>query len=736
MSFLNSILLAGAAAFTIPLIIHLLNRRRVHTIQWGAMHLLQQALNLRRRNLNVEQKLLLLTRIAIPIILALCLARPVFNLVRQLPGFNKTSLIVLLDDSASMRAPGNSSENIGNSPRDQAIATLQRIISDLPQGSDVSVILAGSPPRLLLDSPTTDHNLIFDKLNTTSSLAGPIDLTQTLQLATSQIPRTLTPAREIILISDFQHSDWQPLLDGAALSELDALKQTQPPPAFAFYHINNQNHENLALSQVDTSAFIVARDQPIALRATIQNHGQRDYHDLPLHLEADGVRIRSTRASIPPGTSTTLTLAHSFNSPGDHTLTLRLEGDAFPEDNTFSLIIPVREKIPTLLVKGRSGSAPLSGPTDFLEIALSPHQNISTNATFKDVIHPTVIEETKFNERALLDQQIVILANVERLNGNQLKHLRQHIEQGAHLIIFPGPDIDLNWYDKELYLQAKGLLPARPIGFGHLDNHSPPARLINQLHTHPATLYFNEARGMSLRDITITHWQKYHDLPDDTRVLLSLENGDPFLLEKTYGKGTVLLFSTTATAQWSNLPLQPVFVPLMQRLITHLATKNTPAPYHLSGSELQYNLTENQAAQPLHIIDPLNQPHPLTINLPQKLNTSKKDTPTLSSPNIQYQQTFLPGIYQLREANHPENPPLKQFAFNPDPAESNLQTLSPEQVQTISERLDATYANDYNDYQKHDRQRRFGAEIWQPLLFLVLALLFGEVFLQQRIARA
>ena len=104
MSFLNGILLAGGLAFLIPLIIHLLNKRKVVTVRWGAMHLLHEVIRQRKRKMKVEQLLLLITRIAIPIVLALCLARPVLTALRSL-GLGSSSLIVMLDDSFSMRAP-------------------------------------------------------------------------------------------------------------------------------------------------------------------------------------------------------------------------------------------------------------------------------------------------------------------------------------------------------------------------------------------------------------------------------------------------------------------------------------------------------------------------------------------------------------------------------------------------------------------------------------------------------
>ena len=76
---LNPLMLLGLLGLGVPVLIHLINRRRVVRVAWGAMNLLHEALRQRKRNLKLEQLLLLLTRIAIPIVLALCLARPVMS---------------------------------------------------------------------------------------------------------------------------------------------------------------------------------------------------------------------------------------------------------------------------------------------------------------------------------------------------------------------------------------------------------------------------------------------------------------------------------------------------------------------------------------------------------------------------------------------------------------------------------------------------------------------------------
>ena len=77
MTFLNAILLFGAAATLIPLIIHLLNRRRFRVVRWGAMQFLDAALQTNRRRIQWQQIALLALRMAIPIFLAVAMARPV-----------------------------------------------------------------------------------------------------------------------------------------------------------------------------------------------------------------------------------------------------------------------------------------------------------------------------------------------------------------------------------------------------------------------------------------------------------------------------------------------------------------------------------------------------------------------------------------------------------------------------------------------------------------------------------
>src|SRR3954468_13698070 len=67
---------AGLGLASIPIIIHILNRRRYRTVNWAAMEFLLRALRRNRRRLRFEQWLLLAVRCLVLFFLGLALARP------------------------------------------------------------------------------------------------------------------------------------------------------------------------------------------------------------------------------------------------------------------------------------------------------------------------------------------------------------------------------------------------------------------------------------------------------------------------------------------------------------------------------------------------------------------------------------------------------------------------------------------------------------------------------------
>src|SRR3954451_1815255 len=102
---LSPYLIWGVLLGIIPIIIHLMNRRRYRRVEWAPMRHLRLTIRRNRRRIQIEQLLLLLLRIALPVLLFLFMARPVLNptgLERWIVGGGRSSQVVLVDDSLSM----------------------------------------------------------------------------------------------------------------------------------------------------------------------------------------------------------------------------------------------------------------------------------------------------------------------------------------------------------------------------------------------------------------------------------------------------------------------------------------------------------------------------------------------------------------------------------------------------------------------------------------------------------
>src|SRR5437879_8211151 len=102
MGFLNLAMLFGLARISIPILIHLLNRRRYNVVDWGAMQFLQISETTRRR-LLIEELLLMLLRMGLIALLVLALAAPyaVSPLLARIGGRPNRDVVLIVDGSYS-----------------------------------------------------------------------------------------------------------------------------------------------------------------------------------------------------------------------------------------------------------------------------------------------------------------------------------------------------------------------------------------------------------------------------------------------------------------------------------------------------------------------------------------------------------------------------------------------------------------------------------------------------------
>ncbi len=724
MNFLNGILLGGAAAFSIPLIIHLLNKRRFRVVHWGAMHLLAPIVKKNHRRIKLEQLLLLLMRIAIPIILALCLARPVLTSMKAYQENEKLSTVFLVDDSFSMQDGTPARSNFARAKEEIAQA-----LGDMRKGSDASVVFMGGTPIPLLDEPTTSLDSVKTSLTEEDSEGDPIEVAEAIQNGMSELERMAHAGREIVLVSDFQAADWKDSDAVTRRTAMDRLNEMPVVPNVTLYRIADGPRENACIRSIDVSALVLGTNQPVTIRVNLKNYGSASYPDLMVYFKVDGEEKRSSQITLGPKQDAQVLFTVSFDSPGDHFVEVSMDADALKADNSYVASFPVWDEVPVLLVDGDPATG-LDSETGFLEIALKPFG--SSGADLTDLIRSETIQPNQLDARRLEQKRVAILANVQRLQGHQIGQLEDFVLAGGGLIVFPGDKIDVDFYNRDLFKKGKGLLPRQFTAFagrGHDSgdgNGWDTARIVSEVYSHPAFAFFNDGRNGKLSEAEFNTWLKLGFLDDanlagrrDVLDLARFDSGDPFAVEHKFGKGRVIMCATPADAAWGNLPMQPVYLPMMQRMVTYLAASIDPPRNVASRSKIVAFVPPDLAGQDVVVKDPAGVDHTVKV---------KREG---SRGVVEYADTKLPGIYTVTA-----QPGLTfHYAVNLSRDESDISVMSEHEVRELAMEMEANFVTSYEEYRELDKARRFGIEIWKPLLVALLALLFGELIYQQWIAR-
>ncbi|MCC6638009.1 MAG: BatA domain-containing protein, partial [Ignavibacteriaceae bacterium] len=202
MNFLSPGLLFGLLAASIPILIHLLNLRKLKKIDFSTLHFLKLIEKQKVRRVKLIQWLLMALRVLIIAMLVLGFSRPVIQDVR-IPGFtsaSKTSAVIVIDDSFSMEVVDGRGSYFN-----QLKNGVNLILSGLKEGDDVSILFTSeSYPELA--TPSAD----FLNLKKIISQGEPGFKTGMLNSAiikaASIIGESENLNKELYIFSDFQKS--------------------------------------------------------------------------------------------------------------------------------------------------------------------------------------------------------------------------------------------------------------------------------------------------------------------------------------------------------------------------------------------------------------------------------------------------------------------------------------------------------------------------------------------------
>ena len=571
-------ILFGLFALAVPLVLHLLQRRRHDVLDWGAMQFLPDSVSTQRRRW-LDEILLMLLRMGMIALLVLALATPFSTSAWLAPlGDHATrDVVMILDGSYSMdlRLPDQPT------PWDDAIRWARAHLDQAARGDRFAVFVAQQSMGSAQEDISADVSEVRIKLAKLPIPRGNPDMPRALAEAWRLLQsRSKAVTKEIIVLTDQQQFGWADLATLSALETVgnrwhadaeQAKSEGWAIPSLRVVKIGADLPKllpNYSLGPLTTSRGVARLGQKVTFQSALHLDGFSKY-----------VRPRAVKAMLDGKAMQTLALPenvdlkkgqiplsfqHRFEKEGTHTVSLIVDADAawdvLAADNEQHAVVEVVKELPILLVDGDKQLSPESS-SFFVQRALASKQAMPFSA-----LKPAALSADSGKPA------VVVLADVPRLDASQIEAIDGFLAAGGGLLIVVGERVakEKTFYNEQLYKNGQGWLPTKLLDVGSAKEGVQPEPRTFQ---HPALELFRNAPDGSMSQVRFSHWWRTR-LGTNGRAtaIAMLSNGDPLLIEKPYKQGRVILCTVPLDRRWnSTLPNTWEYPILIHELTYYLA---------------------------------------------------------------------------------------------------------------------------------------------------------------------
>lgn len=694
-SFLNPMFLWAAGAAVIPLVLHLLQKRRIVRVPFSTIRFLKLAERRSSHRVRLENLLLWLMRTALILLLAAGFAVPVLRTGAWTGrlGRPQRDVALVIDGSFSMQYRAGAAD-----VWDRALNVAADIVDGLQEGDQVCVFVAADEVVPVVGQLTADLDFARTQIRALRAGMTPSDLCPATLAALETLDReTRRREREVHLITDGQALPWMGF-GGADTRDAGLWQPSKVDRHTAFFVslVGAAEPINFAPLSVELEPRSILSDMPFTARVRLLASGADGPPAVTLIVNGETVARRE-------GVGGETVFAVPALPSGVHPARVETPPDNLDADNAFHFLIRVRDRLPVLCV-GTAEDA------FFLERALGVRPGAET------LIEARRIDAAQLAGEDLGAYACIFLCNALPLYGQQVQQLEQAVRNGALLAVFPGDRAAPDDYGPDLWT----CLPAAPAAVRDL----PPASRRSIVYwadpQHPLLAPLaSHADGAPL--LTIRR-RLYWDAPaPGARMILALGDDGALLLERTFGDGRVLLFSVPADRTWSNFPLSPFFLPIVHQVVQYGAGIARAQPSVTAARSLAVTDHIPSATADSTLVAPNGDLIPVR-------STRQGARVVLTAEGL-----LEPGIYRLRRDGADAGPVL---AVNLDRSESDLVRIDIESLRESIGVRGLAVADSRERLAALLEEHRVGRTLGEFLLWCALALSAAEVCYANRKSRS
>jgi len=702
---INPAFVAASAVALVPIILHLVQRRRRRRVVFGSVRFLRKMSQRSVRRRRLTELILILLRAAALLVLALGFAR-LFHYARGPRAFGgggdaEGAMLVLVDNSYSMtrgdrleRAKAEAAKVV------KAAGLLTRVaVAEFSGAIAESVDFDATRPEAL------------DRIDAIKPSYRPTRLGAVLQRAGEILAGRPEPVRRIVLISDLQQSCWEQGRD----SRLPPGVELDPRPIAAA-----GESANVFVDGVEAPSLAVAGGFREPISARIANRTDQPVTDADVTLTVDGKKVETRQVTIQPRSDALVRFPLTFGAAGEVTGTIAVTfDDAMPADNQGCFAVPVAPKARVLLVNGDPDPRRVRNDAFFLTTALAPDTPGRPSPFAVRQVAPD-----KLTAKDIRESEAVLLANVDTIPAPAVEALREFLYTGGGAAFLPGAKTDPDRFNKTFRVAPEPIAPCQLWKQALADGDEPAIITWTDLQ-HDIFLPFAGPRN---GDLAVAGFRQYFLVNDSqtARVLARFGSGHPALLEKLCSRdgaaaaGRSILMTSSADLEWNDLCLKGVFVPFVHQLCRRLCAER-------SGGWARELVVGDEAVVPLG-----GRAEDVRVTGPD----GKEVAAAVSDDGGVRFRPETPGIYTLAHADG-----QARFAANLAPGEADLAEMDVKVLTTAvrpapSASGRATGGVTVVSARTAEERVEQSQHIWIYLIAAALALLGIEMLLGARAAAA
>lgn len=639
-------LLGALIAASLPWVIEWLFRRRKRQVELPTLRFILK--DKEQEQVKKQDRILLLLRTCAIILLVLAVARPALRAGMFGVG-NQRRVLVILDSTASMHQRVGVTTAFGIAQKKAAA-----MVRALPKDTLVTVAVLGEQMRMVVDAESDVHTVAgrIEQLRPGSS-AGPIS--EVFTWVKDYLDKSKWENTELYILSDFQKYTWQP--PGGKMEAISGEMRALSDHCEMFMvDVGGTPTYNYMVTSLSPAERLITASRPVVFRAKIESTGKVPQdHAARVMFIVDGEK-KAVRELPPGSTGESITFEHRFTGPGEFLVEIQVEGDEHPIDNRRLYLCQVPEEIKVLLVDENAGNT--SADTYFLARAIDPVRRPGM-----DRISPFSVKSVTPAQLAyenLEPYRAIAVAGLDAVAETFAARLERYVAEGGSVWFFLGPKTSSYDYNRLLYKDGRGLLPAKLGDAPTLPK--PVPHLIFASASHPAIAELQGSAGKESAMVA-----GYMPLTDADKnggqIIATFSNGAVAMAHKGFERGQVVLSSSTAGPEWNVLPALPEFPVLAQEMLKCLAGDLDTSVNLNAGDRFQSPVYVS--AQ--HLL--LKRPDGTKERL-----TPKKKEGAEEAWSISYDHTDQDGMYSFADVPK-EVLARRRFVVNPPTEEGDLTRL-------------------------------------------------------------